>query len=199
MRTRHTSRYASPLLALLTGLCVTLALVAITLAATSSPATAESAPLPAMFAVGTDETVIAGTVVGVGDGVIGVQEANGAQPVAFPVVSEAMLSRDGVPATLADLRQHDVVHMTIDRTSGAAVQIVAAPASSATPRPSDRLAAFALLGLIAGAVTLVARRRASLGVVEIAAERYPRPARRLRLGDLPLNPYLRRRQPEYQA
>jgi hypothetical protein len=185
-------------LALLTGLCVTLALVAITLAATSSLATAESAPLPAKFAVSSNETVIAGTVVGVGDGLIGVQEANGAQPVAFPVVTGTALSREGVPASLADLRQHDVVHMTIDRTSGEVVQIVATPATSATPQPSDRLAAFALLGLIAGAVALVARRRTPLGVIEVATERHSQPAR-LRLGDLSLSPYLRRRQPEYQA
>lgn len=199
MRTRHSSRYASPFLALLTGLCVILALAAITLAATPAPATAESASLPAKFAVGADETVISGTIIGVGDGLIGVQEADGAQPVAFPVVAGATLSRDGAPAVLTDLRQHDSVHLTIDRASGVVTQIVAAPAGGTLMQPSSRLAAFALFGLIAGAVALVARRKTPLGVVEIVTKRRPQSARRLRLGDLPLNPYLRRRQPEYQA
>lgn len=199
MRTRHASRSASPFLALLTGLSVVLALVAITLAATTSPATAESATFPAKFAVGADETVVSGTVIGIGDGLIGVQEADGAQPVAFPIVAGASLSRDGAPAALTDLRQHDTVHLTINRASGAVVQIVAAPAADAPLPISNRLAAFALLGLIAGAAALAVRRRTPLGVVEIVTKHRPQAFRRLGLGDLPLNATLRRRQPEYQA
>lgn len=187
MRTRHSSRSASPWLALLTGLSVILALVAITLAATTSPATAEAASLPAKFAVGADETVISGSVVGIGDGLIGVQEANGTQPVAFPVIAGTTMSRDGAAAVLTDLRQHDSVHLTVDRASGVVTQVVAAPVAAA-PQISDPLAAFALLGLIAGAVVLVARRKTPLGVVEIVTQRRPQPARRLGLGDLSLNP-----------
>jgi hypothetical protein len=186
-------------LTLLTAACVTLALVAIALAATASLATAESGPAPARFAVGADETVITGTVVGVGEAVIGVQETDGSGPVAFPIVPGATMSRDGVPVSLTGLRQGDPVHLTVDRVSGGVRQVVAGSAAAPLFQPSDQLAAFAFLGLVAGAFALVARRRMPLAVVETVPAPKARPARRLGLADLPLNPYPRRRQPEYQA
>jgi hypothetical protein len=186
-------------LTILTGACVALALVAITLAATASLATAEAAPAPARFAVAEDETVVSGTVVGVGDAVIGVQEADGTAPVAFPVAPGATLSRDGAPAVLAELRPNDPVHLTVDRATGTVRQIVAESAAAPLFQPSDRLAAIAFLGLVAGALALFARRRAPLAVAETVSARPARPARRLGLGDLSVSPFVRRRQPEYQS
>jgi hypothetical protein len=184
---------------MLTGVCVALALVAFTLAATASLATAEAAPAPARFAVDTDEIVVSGTVVGVGEGMIGVQEANGAEPVAFPITPGATLSRDGAPAVLADLRQNDPVHLTVDRASGSVRQIIAESATTPLFQPSDRVAAVAFLGFVAGALALIARRRAPLAIVETVPATPARPARRLGLSDLSLSPLVRRRQPEYQS
>lgn len=196
MRTWHFSRHASPLTTLVTGLCVLLALAAFTLAATSAPATAETNPEPAQFALSNDEMVVSGTVIGVDEGLIGVQEANGAAPVAFPVVAGATMSRGGEPVTLFDLRQHDPVHLTIDRTSGRVLQIVADPVPGLMFQPSNEMAAFALLGLIAGAFALILLHWTRTGAGTADSQGLVREARRL---GLTLRPALPRHQPKYQA
>jgi hypothetical protein len=196
MRNWHFSRHASPLTTLVTGLCVMLALAAFTLAATSAPATAETSPEPARFALGNDEMIVSGTVVGIGDGLIGVQEANAAAPVAFPVVAGATMSRAGEPVALNQFRQHDPVHLTIDSSSGAVLQIVAEPAPGLMFQPSNELAAFALLGLIAGAFALTLLHWTRTGTVSAGNRVLARRARRLGLS---LKPGLPRHQPKYQA
>lgn len=195
MRTWHFSRHASPLTTLVTGLCVVLALAAFTLAATSAPATAETSPAPAKFAVGSGEMIVSGTVVGTGTDLIGVQEANGAAPVAFPVVAGASMSRAGEPVALSDLRQHDPVHLTIDRASGAVLQIVADPAPGLMFQPSNEVAAFALLGLIAGAAALALLHWTRTGAVPATDQALARRARRLGISLKPAMPS----QPNYQA
>ena len=196
MRPWRSSRDTSPLLTLLTGLCVTLALAAIALAATASLVTAEPAPDAARFVGSADDVVISGTVVGVGDGLIGIQEAAGVEPVAFPLAAETTLTRDGAPAVLADLRQDDPVHLTVDRASGTVRQVVAESAPRPPFQPSDGLAAFAFLGFVAGALVLASRRRRPLAVVEIEAAP-SHPASRLGLGEVTFRTY--RRQPEFQG
>lgn len=196
MRTWHFSRHASPLMTLVTGLCVLLAIAAFTLAATSAPATAETGPEPAKFALSNDEMIISGTVVGIGDGLIGVQEADGAAPVAFPVVAGATMSRAGEPVALNQLRQHDPVHLTIDRASGAVLQVVADPAPGLMFQPSNEVAAFALLGLIAGACALTLLHWTRTGATQAGNPGLARRARRLGLS---LKPELPRQQPKYQA
>lgn len=198
MRTWRSSRDSSPLLTLLTGLCVTLALAAIALAATASLATAETAPDAARFVGSADDVVISGTVVGVGvgDSLIGIQEAAGVDPVAFPLGAEASLTRDGAPAVLTDLREDDPVHLTVDRASGTVRQVVAESAPQPPFQPSDGLAAFAFLGFVAGALVLASRRRRPLAVVEIEAAP-SRPASRPGLGEVSFRTY--RRQPEFQG
>ena len=196
MRTWRSSRDTSPLLTLLTGLCVTLTLAALALAATASLATAETAPDAARFAGSADDVVISGTVIGVGDGLIGIQEAAGVAPVAFPLAAEATLTRDGTPAVLADFRQNDPVHLTVDRASGTVRQIAAESAPRPPFQPSDGLAAFAFLGFVGGALVLASRRRRPLAVVELEAAP-SHAASRLGLGDVSFRTY--RRQPEFQG
>jgi H+/Cl- antiporter ClcA len=196
MRNWHFSRHASPLMTLVTGLCVLLALAAFTLAATSAPATAETGPEPAKFALSNDEMIVSGTVVGIGDGLIGVQEANGAAPVAFPVVSRATMSRAGEPVALNELRQHEPVHLTIDRNTGVVLQIVADPSPGLMFQPSNEMAAFALLGLIAGAFALTLLHWTRTGTVSAGDEGLGRRARRLGLA---LKPALAKQEANYQA
>lgn len=198
MRTWQSFRISDPCVSVLTGLCVALALVAFALAATSSGATAETAP--ARFAVGPNETLITGTVVGVGEALVGIQEAGGAAPVAFAVTSGAPLSRDGVAAALGDLRQHDQVHLTVDRAAGTVVQIVAEPAPRPIFQPSASTAAVAALGLFAAAVVLAGRLRAAAPATarELSPEPSP-PVRPSRLPKLALAPFTGARRPGCHA
>jgi hypothetical protein len=197
MRTWQPLQLAHPILSLMTGACVILALVALTLAATSAPATAQSTP--AKFAVSPDEVVISGTVVGVGDGLIGIQEAGSSAPVAFPVASEAAFSRGGAPVALTDLRRNDPIHLTVDRATGTVLQVVAEPGPRFMFQPSDSTAAVAALGFLVAAAVLVARLRPPAATTGGATTRRVDPARRPRLPALALHPYSRTRQPEYQA
>jgi hypothetical protein len=99
-----------------------------------------------------------GTIVGAGDDLVAVLERGAVSPVAFAVDGAAPLLRAGQPIALEDLRNGDVVHLTIDGLTGSVLRLHATPASSGLAiRISDSVALLAAIGLI-GAGTLLAIR-----------------------------------------
>ncbi|MDQ3694354.1 MAG: hypothetical protein M3464_12095 [Chloroflexota bacterium] len=197
MRTWQPIRLSHPILSLLTGACVTLAVVALILAATAAGAIAESTP--AKVAVNPAEMIVTGTVVGVGEGLIGIQEAVATVPVAFPVAAGTMMSRDGAAAGLADLRQHDAVSLTVDPATGTVSRVVAESAPGPMFQPSNSTAAVAALGLIIAAIILAARLRPGVTAAGRPAPRRAGPIHGPRLPRLSLPSYGRSRQPGCQA
>ena len=88
------------------------------------------------------------------------------------------------------------MHLTIDRTTGAVLQIVAEPVPGLMFQPSNEMAAFALLGLIAGAFALTLIHWTRTGSAPASDQGLARRARRLGVA---LKPDLPRHQPNYQA
>ena len=100
-----------------------------------------------------------GTVVARGGGLLGVRELGGDEPVAFMVGDQTALTRDGVAATLADLREGDRVQLLIDGRTGEALEVRAEPRPASATRGRDAFGLLAALALIAAAAVLFARRR----------------------------------------
>ena len=185
-----------PILSLATAACVLFAVAAFILAASPRPVNAESGAASdtyAAFAVNPTDVVIAGTVVGVGDGLLGVQEVDGAAPVAFPLAQGAALSRDGRPVSLLQLRPGDRVQLTVNYAAGEAVVVAATAATGSWFQPTSGHAALAALGLIAATGLLILRERSAAKAV--APARMPRTG----LSDLSQSLLGRRRNPEYTA
>ena len=101
-----------------------------------------------------------GTVLGLNEGGIVVQEPNGAGPVAFPVALGLVVTRGGAAVPVGELRAGDSIAMTIDGRSGSVLRADATAAAAPFPfAPSGEAALLASLGLIGGGVALVTRRR----------------------------------------
>lgn len=97
---------------------------------------------------------IDGTVVGVSDGRIAVQERSATAPVAFLLSPDSHIVRGGESVPADALVAGDSVRMTIDGRSGAVLRLDAAPVAGFVLAVPDVAAFLASLGLIAGATAL---------------------------------------------
>ncbi len=103
---------------------------------------------------------IDGTVLGMRDGRLAIQERNGSAPVAFPVALGLSVTRAGVETPVDALQPGDRIAMTIDGRTGTVLRADAHPAASSAPfAPSGESALLAALGLIGAGVLLATRRR----------------------------------------
>jgi hypothetical protein len=99
-----------------------------------------------------------GTIVGAGDGLVAIVERGAEAPVAFAVDGAAPLLRDGQPIALEELRNGDVVRLTIDGLTGSVLRLHATPASTGLAiRVSDSMALLAAIGLIGAGALLAIR------------------------------------------
>lgn len=156
-----------------------------------APVEAPSDLAPAVAAPTTID--VAGSVVAVRDGLLGVQERDGVAPVGFSLDGQARVVRDGRLAAAADLQPGDQVRLSVDGGTGRVLAVDAEPTAAAParrlPTPSGVVAGLAGLGLIAAGALLVARlrlARAAHPVVRRPAPSRPRAvpaARQIRLAD----------------
>jgi hypothetical protein len=126
--------------------------------------------LPSSAAIDSVPVTIEGSVVGASDSLIAVIEHDSDEPVAFPVNTDASLTRAGQVVPLDALRVGDTVRMTIDGRSGDVLRLHAIPPAGAPflLRVPGSAALLAALGLIAGAT--------ALAILNI--DRLPQPAAR---------------------
>lgn len=121
----------------------------------------DSAPGEAAAAVAAPLVPVGGTIVAVGDGLLGVQEASTSTAVSFMLGAETLLTRDGEAAAVDDLRAGDRVRMTVDGRTGQILQLRADAAGGAWTKRLDTLGPIAALAWIVTVGILVARYRAS--------------------------------------
>ena len=118
------------------------------------------APEPAPVALAEGVPVaVAGTLLGVADGHLAVQEPDAAGPVAFPLAARTEVLRGGEAVALDALRQGDELRMSVDGATGRVLRVDAVPAARPPFAPSNELALLAAIGLVSGGVLLAARTR----------------------------------------
>jgi len=106
---------------------------------------------------------IDGTVLGIGQSGIVVQETNSTVPVAFPAALGLVVTRSGSAVPVNALRAGDSISMTIDGRTGSVLHADATAAPAPLPfAPSGEAALLASLGLIGGGAALAARHRKAL-------------------------------------
>ncbi len=110
---------------------------------------------------------VAGSLVAVQDGLLGVQELGTEAPVGFPLDQRLQVVRDGRLAAPTDLQPGDRVRLTVNSANGRVLAIAAEPSAAAAnaaaprrlPAPSGAVAALAAVGLVAAGLLLAARLR----------------------------------------
>jgi hypothetical protein len=147
---------AAPLLTL----AVLLSIVTFTFAVNDPVAAAEPAAVTQLTMTEVVPVRVSGTVLGLAEGGIVVQEPAGAGPVAFPVALGLVVTRNGAAAPVDALQAGDKIGMTIDGRTGSVLRADAQAVSAPMPfAPSGEAALLASLGLIGGGAALATRHR----------------------------------------
>ncbi len=134
-------------------------------AATDRALVATAGPAPAVPATPALLVSVSGSVVGVGDGLLGVQQTGAAGPVSFMIGADTLVTRDGRTAPISSLRPGDALAMTVDGQTGRVLQLRAEAASASWVERVGAVGPLAAVALVIAAALLLARHRGTAWAV----------------------------------